>query len=133
MIPCVFVHLDLEKEKQLNIRLNRNGGQWDWDLLANNFDANDLVEWGFDADEVLKDLLDEEDDEEEPNEVFSEYIGEAHNYVVLKCDNEMDWLAAQTHFELPSVHSRRANGKAWAKGTGRVINGAKYINKVSSK
>ena len=133
VIPCVFVNLTLKKEKQLNIRLNKNGGQWDWDLLANNFDATDLVDWGFDPDEVLKDLLDEEDEEDEPEEVFSEYIGESHNYVVLTFDNDMDWLAAQTHFELPSVRSKRANGKPWAKGTGRVLKGADYIKKISAK
>lgn len=133
MIPCVFVSCDLEKEKQLNIRLNKNGGQWDWDLLANNFNPEDLVDWGFDPDEVLQDLLDEDEEDEEPTEVFSEYIGESHNYVVLTFDNDVDWLAAQTHFELPSVHSKRANGKPWAKGTGRVIKGSDYIKKVSAK
>lgn len=131
-IPCVFVNCDLEKEKQLNIRLNKNSGQWDWDLLANNFSPEDLVEWGFNPDEVLQDLL-EEEEEEEPDEVFSEYIGESHNYVVLTFENDVDWLAAQTHFELPSVHSKRANGKPWAKGTGRVIKGSDYIKKISAK
>lgn len=32
---------------ELNIRLNKNQGEWDWDILANEWDINDLVEWGF--------------------------------------------------------------------------------------
>jgi site-specific DNA-methyltransferase (adenine-specific)/site-specific DNA-methyltransferase (cytosine-N4-specific) len=32
---------------ELNIRLNKNTGSWDFDALANFFDAGDLCEWGF--------------------------------------------------------------------------------------
>lgn len=130
-IPCAVVNLPLEKEKELNIRLNKNGGQWDWDLLANNFDEADLIDWGFNADDVLKELT-EEDAEEEPEVKFSEYVGESNNYVVLTFDNDVDWLSAQTHFDLESVHSKRANGKPWSKGIGRVVNGAEYLKSLQS-
>ena len=34
--------------KELNIRLNKNiAGEWDWDILANSFEMDDLLEWGF--------------------------------------------------------------------------------------
>jgi hypothetical protein len=36
-----------EEIDELNIRLNRNTGQWDWDKLANEWDVNLLCEWGF--------------------------------------------------------------------------------------
>lgn len=45
-VPTVSVNLNEEEEKELNIRLNKNGGQWDIDLLS-NFDVVDLKEWGF--------------------------------------------------------------------------------------
>lgn len=32
---------------ELAIRLNRNTGGWDFDALANEFDLDDLLEWGF--------------------------------------------------------------------------------------
>ena len=51
-IPCVEVELTLDKEKELNVRLNKNTGQWDWDSLANYFDAGELLEWGFTEDEL---------------------------------------------------------------------------------
>ena len=50
-LPVVYVDLDDEAEKELNIRLNRNLGEWDWDLLA-NFDKNLLQEWGFENKEL---------------------------------------------------------------------------------
>ncbi len=32
---------------ELNVRLNRNAGAWDWDILANEFEIDDLKDWGF--------------------------------------------------------------------------------------
>ena len=35
-IPVVYVNItDIEKEKELNLRLNRNIGQWDWETYKN--------------------------------------------------------------------------------------------------
>ena len=46
-----------EKEiNELNIRLNRNTGEWDFDLLANNWNLNDLLSWGFTEEELSIDL-----------------------------------------------------------------------------
>jgi len=46
-VPCVEVNLTPEKERELNIRLNKNVGEWDWDSLANYFEPGELTEWGF--------------------------------------------------------------------------------------
>lgn len=47
-MPVVYLDIpDIEKEKELNIRLNKNVGEWDFDLLKKfNFDS--LLEFGFD-------------------------------------------------------------------------------------
>lgn len=34
--------------EQANIVANKAGGSWDWDVLANEFDVADLLDWGFD-------------------------------------------------------------------------------------
>jgi len=47
-IECVIVDLNEADEKELNIRLNANTGAWDWDSLANSWDAEQLTEWGLD-------------------------------------------------------------------------------------
>jgi DNA modification methylase len=69
-IECVIVDLSEEDEKELNIRLNANTGEWDWDILANEWDAVELEEWGlevpnFEAEEQI--LEAEEDDYEVPD------------------------------------------------------------------
>jgi len=62
---------------------------------------------------------------------FSEELLESRNYVVLTFDNDVDWVAARTHFKLKSVHSKRCNGKPWSKGIGRVVDGAKYLRRIT--
>lgn len=46
-IPAVFVDLLPDEEKELNLRLNKNTGGWDKDLLANNYDIDLLLDIGF--------------------------------------------------------------------------------------
>jgi DNA modification methylase len=43
-----------EKEfQEYNIRSNKNTGEFDFDILANEFDVDDLLDWGFEAEELL--------------------------------------------------------------------------------
>lgn len=64
-VPVVYVAIpDHAKEKELNLRLNRNVGDWDYDLLK-NFDPSFLLDVGFDAEDlsgIWDDALDVEDD-----------------------------------------------------------------------
>ena len=46
-IGCIILDLDKEQERELNIRLNKNTGEFDMDILANEFDIDELVDWGF--------------------------------------------------------------------------------------
>ena len=56
-VPVLEIDLTYERERELNIRLNKNTGEWDMDNLANFFDMDELMDWGFDEDElVLPDL-----------------------------------------------------------------------------
>lgn len=51
-VPVVYLHLpDIEKEKELNLRLNKNLGQWDEELLR-AFDTSLLLDAGFTPDEL---------------------------------------------------------------------------------
>ena len=47
-VDCVIVDLNEDDEKELNIRLNANTGEFDWDTLANEWDVEELSEWGLD-------------------------------------------------------------------------------------
>ena len=46
-IPCVILDLPINDEMELNLRLNKNGGKFDDDLLLNYFDEVLLTEVGF--------------------------------------------------------------------------------------
>jgi hypothetical protein len=48
-IDCVIVDLNEQDEKELNIRLNANTGDWDWEHLNDEWDATVLEEWGLDV------------------------------------------------------------------------------------
>jgi len=62
-VPVVYVNIpELEKEKELNLRLNKNIGDWDFKLLA-EFDDSFLAEIGFNSEEL--DQIFEDDSEED--------------------------------------------------------------------
>jgi hypothetical protein len=46
-VPTVEVSLEFKAEQELNVRLNKNTGGWDFDILANLFEKDDLIDWGF--------------------------------------------------------------------------------------
>jgi DNA modification methylase len=65
-VPVVYLNLpDIEKEKELNLRLNKNLGEWDEELLR-AFDTSLLLDVGFTPDELnlfFDDVLDISDDD----------------------------------------------------------------------
>lgn len=51
-VPVVYVEIpNIDREKELNLRLNKNTGEFDWDLLA-KFDESFLANVGFSSDEL---------------------------------------------------------------------------------
>ena len=61
-IPVVYLDLSIEKEKELSLRLNKNTGEFDWNLLS-NFNESFLADIGFDSESL--DIIFEEDSKEE--------------------------------------------------------------------
>ena len=56
-VPAVYLNIpDLAKEKELNLRLNKNTGEWNWSLLA-KFNESVLSDIGFSSEE-LDDIFD---------------------------------------------------------------------------
>jgi hypothetical protein len=48
-VPVVFAdNLTPEQEREFIIKDNSSFGEWDWDLLANEWDVDQLQEWGMD-------------------------------------------------------------------------------------
>tara|TARA_B100000902_G_C27156404_1_gene836393 strand:+ start:376 stop:861 length:486 start_codon:yes stop_codon:yes gene_type:complete len=90
-IGCIILDLDKEQERELNIRLNKNTGEFDMDILANEFDIDELVDWGFkhiDLDVNIDKIVDEdnsatitikEDDEIKAQELYNDLKKQGYN------------------------------------------------------
>lgn len=65
-VPVVYLNIpNIQKETELNLRLNRNTGEWDFELLK-SFDMDLLLDVGFDDTDlssIWDDTLQTEDDE----------------------------------------------------------------------
>ena len=55
-----------EKRKEFTIKDNVGFGEWDWDTLANEWDAEELTEWGLDIP-----MLNDKDEQQEIEDLFS--------------------------------------------------------------
>ena len=65
-VPIIVAeNLTDEQQKEFIIKDNVSGGEWDWDMLANEWEVEQLNEWGLDVwekpSEVDYSILDEED------------------------------------------------------------------------
>jgi hypothetical protein len=87
-IDCVLIDLDLDKERELNIRLNKNVGQWDYDALANFFELDELIEFGFQPFELDQIEMKMDDIEE---------VGEINTGVnfLIQCENADQMIEIQ--------------------------------------
>lgn len=69
------VDWDEAKQREFIIKDNVGFGEWDWDELANNWDAEELDKWGLDVPQFEAEQLEaEEDDYEMPDEVQTDIV-----------------------------------------------------------
>ena len=68
-IPVKIVDWSEDKQREFIIKDNVSGGEWDWDLIANEWDSQLLEDWGLDMPVVEED---QEVEEDEAPEVSSE-------------------------------------------------------------
>jgi site-specific DNA-methyltransferase (adenine-specific) len=76
-VPVIFAQdLTEEEQKQFIIKDNVGFGEWDWDMIANEWDAEEVEEWGLDIPEfsIKEELEAEEDDYEMPDQVQTDIV-----------------------------------------------------------
>lgn len=123
-----------EKKDEFIVKDNVGFGEWEWDMLANDWNSAILAEWGVDVwqnEDDIKEIQNPENVESE--NPFATELDRESNYIVLKFDNDIDWIQAKTIFNLKTETARRQNGKPWSSGIGRVLNGAEAINKLTNE
>lgn len=75
-VPVILADdLTEEQQRQFIIKDNVGYGEWDWEDLANNWNVEDLSEWGLDIpDFAVKEAEAVEDDYEIPDEVKTDIV-----------------------------------------------------------
>jgi hypothetical protein len=127
-IPIIIAdNLTEEQQREFLIKDNVSGGEWDWDMLANEWDAEELTDWGLDLPIDLEDIKQTKDIPDIGQIEFSEELLLEHNYIVLYFDNPMDWEVAQEVYGLKDVKSKDSSDKTKKIGIGRVIKGKNFI------
>ena len=64
-----------EQQKEFIVKDNVGFGEWDWDMLANEWDTDKLEDWGLDLPLDFNEVLEaEEDDYEIPNEINTDIV-----------------------------------------------------------
>lgn len=120
---------------------NRTSELAEWDknlnktLAALEQDGFDLNTIGFNENdwERSTDLEPDKPDEEVHGEIqFSKFIGESNNYIVLLFNHEIDWLQAETHFNISSKANTFQDGSVQSIGTGRIVDGAEYLRRITN-
>ena len=75
-VPVEVVDWSEEKQREFIIKDNVGFGEWDWDQLANTWDAEELNEWGLDTPDNWggEELEAEEDNYEMPEELKTDIV-----------------------------------------------------------
>jgi len=84
--------------EELNIRLNKNTGSWDFDTLANEFELPDLVEWGFEPFELG--VNDTEEEKLAPDEIPEQYM------ILIECESEQTQAELLDRFSVEGLKCR---------------------------
>lgn len=81
-VPCKVIpaNTPVDKLNRYIIKINTHYGEWDWDMLANEWEAQDLSEWGVD-------FLHPDDDEK-----AKKGTGERKPKIVIECDSDEEQL-----------------------------------------
>ena len=109
--------LSEEEKKQFIIKDNASFGEWNWDLLEDQWNIDELDAWNIEA-PIRPDLVDKK---EIKNEEFEEEIQkynddnaelpivpefhEKYSYFVVLCTNEIDEEFVRNQFDLHKKHS----------------------------
>jgi hypothetical protein len=47
-VPIIITDLTEEQQREFLIKDNVSGGEWDWDILANEWNVEEITSWGLD-------------------------------------------------------------------------------------
>ena len=129
-VLCKILPEDTPKEKlrEYVMKENMHYAENDRSLLS-TWNLKELADWRVPMSIKGKKQV------EQPEVEFTQVLDETHNYIVLYFDNDVDWLQAQTLFNIKPVKllstKKGANNVNGQKiGLGRVLRGSEVINRL---
>lgn len=101
-IPVRVVDWSEEKQREFVIKDNVSGGDWDWDLLANEWSLDQLDEWGLEV--PVNDRIDNMEDGDEIEFEQSVQIEPPQEYVMIIAEpNSVEWEELKEKIKLKMV------------------------------
>lgn len=118
-VPCVEVNLTPDREKELNVRLNKNTGSWDDTKFVSNFTKELLQEIGFKDSELkmylteFEEKFNQYDNNNVPYPIVPKF-SEKYDCVIIISKNEIDTTFLETVLQIETSRSYKNShtGKA---------------------
>ena len=139
-----------EQKKEFIVKDNVGYGEWDWDDLANNWNTDDLIEWGLDIPNFEPEVLEAEDDDfavpdggSETDIVLGDLFEIGEHRLLCGDSTDSDQVAKLMNgqkadmvftdppygMKLDADYSEMSNNSTFAKEKG-IKNGKKYSNVI---
>jgi hypothetical protein len=134
-VPIIVAdNLTEEQQREFLIKDNVSGGEWNFEMLENEWDTEKLMDWGLDL--PLDTQIDKLEDGEEILLEQAIQLRPKREYVVIMCNEEnTDWDELKEILNLPTVKRGGFTKDKTNKGfidTQRVINAKDIINALRS-
>jgi hypothetical protein len=98
-VPIIIAdNLTEEQQREFLIKDNVSGGEWDWEILANEWDSEQLEEWGLDL--PIEKAIDESEEGDEIKIPKSLQVIPKKEYILIMADEYSDeWQELQNIFK----------------------------------
>jgi hypothetical protein len=73
-VPVIVADWSEEQQREFIIKDNVSGGEWDWDVLANEWDAKQVADWGLDISDFSKQDFSDKNEEIDIDSLDSQMI-----------------------------------------------------------
>jgi hypothetical protein len=101
-VPIIITDLTEEQQKEFLIKDNVSGGEWDWDILANEWNAEDITKWGLDL--PIYDKLDNLEEGDNLEFEQSVQLIPPKEYILIMAEpNSNDWEELKEVLKLKMV------------------------------
>lgn len=97
-VPVIITDLSEEKQREFLIKDNTSGGEWDWEVLANEWNSEELEAWGLDIPELK--AIDESEEGDEIKIPKSLQVIPKKEYILIMADEDSEeWQELQSIFK----------------------------------